>query len=362
MLVIHKRMLLLNERNELALKLVSMKQILENTSLKPFNTFGIDAQARYFIQVSSIDELKEIYTNPSFKELNKLIIGGGSNILLQSNFDGLVIKNEIKGIHLIKEDPDYIWVSVGAGENWHEFVLHCIQNNWAGIENLSLIPGCVGAAPMQNIGAYGVEVKDVIDSVETIELSTLKNCTFSNENCKFGYRESIFKNEQKNKHCIVKVNFKLNKKPNYKIAYGAIEEELMNDSNTPLSIRKISNAVIKIRQSKLPDPKQIGNAGSFFKNPEIPNEIVLKLKEKFPNLVSYPVSEKTTKLAAGWLIENAGWKGFTEGNYGVHKLQALVLVNYGGAKGHEILALSEKIILSVKEKFGVVLEREVNII
>jgi UDP-N-acetylmuramate dehydrogenase len=339
-----------------------MKEILENISLKPFNTFGIDAQTRYLIKVNSIEEINEIYTSKKFQSLKKLIIGGGSNILLQSDFDGLVIKNEIKGIRKIKEDENHVWIEVGAGENWHEFVLHCIEKNWAGIENLSLIPGCVGAAPMQNIGAYGVEVKDVIDTVETIQISNLEKCIFSNEDCHFGYRESVFKNEEKNKHCIVNVVFKLNKNPNFKISYGAIEEELKKEPETPISIKKISDAVIRIRQSKLPDPKQIGNAGSFFKNPEISNEIALKIKVKHPNLVSYSIDDKTVKLAAGWLIENTGWKGYTENNFGVHKLQALVLVNYGGAKGCEILELSTKIIQSVHQKFGVVLEREVNII
>jgi UDP-N-acetylmuramate dehydrogenase len=230
------------------------------------------------------------------------------------------------------------------------------------LENLSLIPGCVGAAPMQNIGAYGVEVKDLITEVKTIALEDLKECIFSNEECKFGYRESIFKHQEKNKHCILEVIFRLNKKPDYKISYGAIEEELKKDPDTPISIRKISDAVIRIRQSKLPDPKEIGNAGSFFKNPEIPNEQFEKLKLNFPNLVSYPVNEKSAKVAAGWLIENSGWKGFTRNNHGVHKLQALVLVNYGGASGKEIYSLSEEIIQSVFKKFGIILEREVNII
>ncbi len=334
----------------------------ENISLKPFNTFGIEVRSRFFISVHSAEEIKQAYSDPKFKNEKKLIIGGGSNILFQSDFDGLVIKNEIKGIRKLKEDENHVWVSAGAGEIWHEFVLFCLENNWAGLENLSLIPGCVGAAPMQNIGAYGVEVKDLITEVKTIQLNDLKEHNFTNEECKFGYRESIFKHQEKNKHCITEVIFRLNKKPDYKISYGAIEEELKKYPDIPISIRKISDAVIRIRQSKLPDPKEIGNAGSFFKNPEAPKGQVEKLKIDFPALVFYPVNENIVKVAAGWLIENSGWKGFTRNNYGVHKLQALVLVNYGGATGKEIHSLSEEIIQSVFQKFGIRLEREVNII
>lgn len=339
-----------------------MIQPQENISLKPFNTFGIDASTRYFVVVRSDDDVKQVYSDPRFKNEKKLIIGGGSNILLQSDFDGIVIKNEIKGIRKLKEDENHVWISAGAGEIWHDLVLYCISNDWSGLENLSLIPGCVGAAPMQNIGAYGVEVKDLITEVKTIKLDNLEEKIFSNEECKFGYRESIFKHQEKNRHCIIEVIFKLNKKPDYKISYGAIEEELKNDPDSPISIRKISDAVIRIRQSKLPDPKEIGNAGSFFKNPEIPKAQAEKLRSEFPKLVSYPVNDKTEKLAAGWLIENSGWKGFTRNNHGVHKLQALVLVNYGGASGKEIHALSEEIIQSVFQKFGILLEREVNLI
>ncbi len=215
---------------------------------------------------------------------------------------------------------------------------------------------------MQNIGAYGVEVKDVIDSVQTLQLDNLESCVFTNKECKFGYRESIFKNEEKGKHFITGVVFKLHKKPDFKIKYGAIEDELKKDSETAISIRKISDAVIRIRESKLPNPKEIGNAGSFFKNPEISKEQADQLKEKFPSLVAYPINEKTTKVAAGWLIENAGWKGYKKGDFGVHKNQALVLVNYGNATGKEIVELSNQIIHSIQEKFGIQLEREVNLV
>lgn len=339
-----------------------MNTTLENISLKPFNTFGIDVKTKFLVRVSSVEELKSIYQDARFTQERKMIIGGGSNILFQFDFNGLIIKNEMKGIEILREDEESVEVKVGAGEIWHEFVMHCIKHGWAGIENLSLIPGCVGAAPMQNIGAYGVEVKDLITEVQTLRISDLSIQSFSNEKCQFGYRESIFKNHEKDKHAILSVVFKLNKKPNFKISYGAIEEELKKDPETPISIRKISDAVIRIRQSKLPDPKLIGNAGSFFKNPEIPKEKAEQLKSAFPNLVFYPVNEKTVKLAAGWLIEQAGWKGYTEGDFGVHKKQALVLVNYGHAKGNEIVELSEKIIQDVKSKYGIVLEREVNLV
>jgi UDP-N-acetylmuramate dehydrogenase len=338
-----------------------MNKINENQTLKMLNTFGMDVNARFFTTVSSVGDVKAVFSLSEFKNHPKLIIGGGSNILFCRDFEGLVIKNEIKEIKKIREDENHIWVYAGAGENWHEFVLYCIGHNWSGIENLSLIPGCVGAAPMQNIGAYGVEVKDVIDSVHTIEIETLHECVFTNEECKFGYRESVFKNELKNKHVITGVTFRLSKNPDYKIGYGAIKEELEKEPNTSLSIKKISDAVIRIRKSKLPDPAVTGNAGSFFKNPEISKIQATELKNNFPGIVSYPANDEKEKLAAGWLIENAGWKGYTENNFGVHKLQALVLVNYGGANGKEIFELSEKIIHSVEEKFGVKLEREVNI-
>lgn len=339
-----------------------MRPIEENISLKPFNTFGLDVNARFFIRITNKEEVRKIYSEKIVSGERKLIIGGGSNILLLADFDGIVIKNEIKGIEITREDNDFVWVSAGAGENWHEFVLYCIDKNWAGIENLSLIPGCVGAAPMQNIGAYGVEVKDVIDSVYTLQLDSLEECIFSNQECKFGYRESIFKNEEKGKYFITRVIFKLSKKPDFKIKYGAIEEELKKEPEIPISIRKISNAVIRIRESKLPNPKEIGNAGSFFKNPEISKSLAEKLKEQYPNLVYYPVNDNIVKVAAGWLIENAGWKGYKKGDFGVHKNQALVLVNYGNATGKEIVELSNQIIDSIQKKFGIQLEREVNLV
>lgn len=340
-----------------------MLEIKENIALKPFNTFGIEASAKYFVEVESTNELKEILTDSALKTLLLLVLGGGSNMLLTQDFDGLVIHIKIKGITVIKEDENHIWVEAGAGEVWHQFVLYCIENGYAGVENLSLIPGSVGAAPMQNIGAYGVEIKEVFDSLKALHIETLEEKIFDNAECKFGYRESVFKHEVKGQYIITSVVFKLNKKPSFNTSYGAIDAELqaMGVDKNNLTIRDISTAVINIRSSKLPNPAEIGNAGSFFKNPVVSAEKVAELKEKHPDMPAYPSGENT-KLAAGWLIEQCGWKGFREDDYGVHAKQALVLVNYGHAKGGDVYNLSTRILQSVKEKFGVDLEREVNII
>ncbi|MBL7893311.1 MAG: UDP-N-acetylmuramate dehydrogenase [Bacteroidia bacterium] len=335
--------------------------ILENISLKPYNTFHIDAAARYFCDFSSVDELKKVLSDKTFKDTPKLVIGGGSNMLLTKNYEGLVLRNNIKGIELIKEDKDHYYVKAGAGEVWHEFVTHCIEHNYAGVENMSLIPGNVGAGPLQNIGAYGVELKDTFHELEAIKFSDLSVQVFSNADCKFGYRESIFKNELKGQFIITSVTFKLSKQPKFNTSYGAIEKELEAMGVKERTIKDISRAVINIRSSKLPDPLQIGNAGSFFKNPEIAQDKFENLKARFPEIVGYP-QNGTVKLAAGWLIEQCGWKGKTFGDAGVHKNQALVLVNYGKASGKEIYDLSQRIMDSVNEKFGVKLEREVNIV
>jgi UDP-N-acetylmuramate dehydrogenase len=338
-------------------------QIAQNISLKPFNTFGIDAEAKYFAAFKSLDELQELLSRQHSTNKQQLILGGGSNILLTENFDGIVLKNELKGIELMKEDADFFYVKANAGEQWHSFVMHCIENNYAGIENLSLIPGCVGASPMQNIGAYGVEIKDVFEELEAFHLQEKKIVKFNITDCAFGYRESVFKRKFKNEFVILNVTFRLRKLPVFNTSYGAIETELEKMNVKEFSIRAISQAVINIRSSKLPDPKIIGNAGSFFKNPEIPTTKFVELKKHFPDIIGYLVSNnQLTKLAAGWLIEQCGWKGFRDGDAGCHVKQALVLVNYGNAKGEDIFKLSEKIIASVKEKFGVQLEREVNII
>jgi UDP-N-acetylmuramate dehydrogenase len=334
-------------------------EILENFTLRPYNTFRIDVKAKQFAAFSNIEDLLDSRLTATG---SRLILGGGSNILFTKDFDGLVLKNEIHGIRLIKEDNDHVYVEVGAGENWHQFVLHCINNNWAGVENLSLIPGNVGASPMQNIGAYGVEIKQVFHELKAFHLQERTNYTFSLNDCEFGYRESIFKKKYKDQFAILSVVYRLDKKPSFHTSYGAIQQELEKMGSTELSISAISQAVINIRSSKLPDPAVIGNAGSFFKNPTIPKEKFEILKTKFENIVGYENADSTVKLAAGWLIEQCGWKGFRRGDAGCHEKQALVLVNYGNAKGEEIYQLSEEILLGVKEKFGVELEREVNII
>ncbi|HEY0298578.1 MAG TPA: UDP-N-acetylmuramate dehydrogenase, partial [Arachidicoccus sp.] len=274
-----------------------------------------------------------------------------------------VLKNELKGIELIKEDENYFYVKVNGGEIWHSFVLYCLQNNYAGVENLSLIPGCIGASPMQNIGAYGVEIKDVFYELEALCVEDFSVQKFSNSDCAFGYRESVFKRRLKNQFVILNVTYRLNKHTKFHIEYGAIQQELEKMKVENLSIQNISQAVINIRQSKLPNPNEIGNAGSFFKNPTVSQARFFILKEKYPNIPAYDVAGSCDKkIAAGWLIEQCGWKGFRENNYGVHALQALVLVNYGGASGGDIYLLSQRIIESVKEKFELELEREINII
>ncbi len=341
-------------------------KIQENISLKQFNTFGIDVSAKYFATFNSIDELSELLEfkkQPTSNDQRPtMILGGGSNILFTKNFDGLVLKNELAGIKEIKEDGHHIYVQVGAGENWHGFVQHCIHKGWAGVENLALIPGNVGASPMQNIGAYGVEIKNLFHSLEAFHVKEKKTRIFSVNDCEFGYRESVFKRKYKDEFVILNVTYRLNKIPVYNTTYGAIEQELGKMGVKQLSIGAISQAVINIRSSKLPDPKLIGNAGSFFKNPHVSAEQFEKLKEDFPKIVGYVQENGDYKLAAGWLIEFCGWKGFRRGDAGCHTWQSLVLVNYGNARGSEIYDLSEEILQSVKEKFGVVLEREVNII
>lgn len=335
-------------------------QVQENISLRPYNTFGIDAKAKLFFSFRTISELSGCISQ--FVHQKKLILGGGSNILFTKDFDGIVLKNEIKGIEKVKEDDQYVYIRAGAGENWHQFVLYCLENNFAGIENLSLIPGNVGASPMQNIGAYGVEIKEVFHELTAFHIDEKTNYTFSLRDCEFGYRESVFKRRYKDQFVIISVTYRLNKTPTYNTSYGAIEQELDRMGTKELSIKAISAAVINIRSSKLPDPSQIGNAGSFFKNPSVTKEKFEQLKAEFPGIAGYENPDHTVKLAAGWLIEQCGWKGYRNGDAGVHARQALVLINYGNAKGNEIYALSESIVNSVHEKFDVLLEREVNIL
>jgi len=341
-------------------------QIQENISLRPYNTFGIDVTARLFASFKEQTELIEILSH--YEKDRILILGGGSNILFTKNFDGLVLQNKVKGITKIAEDDNYVYIKAGAGENWHRLVLHCIENNWAGIENLSLIPGSVGASPMQNIGAYGVELKDVFYELEAIHRYEKMVEQFSLADCEFGYRESVFKKKYQDEFVITTVTYKLRKQPVFNTSYGAIEQELERRGVKVLSIKAISDAVINIRSSKLPNPAEIGNAGSFFKNPSVTKEKFESLKNNFKNIVGHENNDGTIKLAAGWLIEQCGpaksgisWKGYRKGDAGCHAKQALVLVNYGHAGGNEIYNLSEEIFQSVEEKFGVTIEREVNI-
>ncbi len=337
-------------------------KIQKNISLKPYNTFGLDVTAKNFCSITSIEDLKSLATLPDFKA-PKLWLGGGSNMLLTKDFNGLVVQIALKGISIEKQSEDQTIVSVGAGENWHSFVLWTIEQKLGGIENLSLIPGNVGTAPIQNIGAYGVELKDVFLDLQAYNLDTNEVETLTKEECKFGYRDSIFKGEAKGKYVILNVRFILTSEKHYVLntSYGAIENELLEMQWKP-SLETVSKAVIQIRQRKLPDPKEIGNSGSFFKNPVVDKEKMESLKSRFPKLVSYALSENEYKLAAGWLIEQDGWKGYRDGDAGVHQNQALVLVNYGTAKGVDIQNLSKAIQASVFRTFEVNLEAEVNII
>jgi UDP-N-acetylmuramate dehydrogenase len=335
--------------------------ILNNISLKPFNTFQIDVLAKKFATFSTIEELEELL-DTTRNEKHRMILGGGSNLLFTKDFDGIVLKNEIIGIEVVHEDVDHVHLKVGAGENWHQFVMHCIAKGLGGVENLSLIPGNVGASPMQNIGAYGVEIKEVFESLAAFNLKNKKVVNFSLNDCQFGYRDSVFKHKFKDEFVILEVIYRLNKFPKFNTSYGAIEEELEKMGVKELTIAGISKAVINIRASKLPDPEVIGNAGSFFKNPQVSKNKIEELKIAYPQIPSYPVDEKTVKLPAAWLIDQCGWKGFRKGDAGCHAKQALVLVNYGNAKGNEIYELSEEILQSVKKKFGIELEREVNIV
>lgn len=336
-------------------------QIHTNFSLKNYNTFGIEAKAKEFVTVHSTDELIEILQqNPTSK---KFILGGGSNMLLTQDIDALVIHLDLKGKKVIDENEDFVWVESQAGENWHEFVLWTIDQNYGGLENLSLIPGNVGTTPIQNIGAYGVEIKDTFVLCEAIHIETQELLVFTNEKCKFGYRESIFKNEIKDEFIITSVVFKLTKR-NHKLntSYGAIEAELEKQHIKNPSLKDVSNAVIAIRESKLPNPKELGNSGSFFKNPVILKSDFEKIQQKFPDMPHYVVSETEVKVPAGWLIEQAGFKGKRFGDAGIHKNQALVLVNYGNATGQEILAVSKNIQKTIFDTYGISIEAEVNVI
>lgn len=335
----------------------------DHFSLQPYNTFGVDAKARFFIEAHTIEDLKKALSFSRSQSLPVLFLGGGSNILLTQDFDGVAIKLNLKGISEEIIDDQYVLVTAKAGENWHEFVMFCLEKGFGGLENLSLIPGNVGTSPMQNIGAYGTEIKDVFINCKVLNVKTLEIEIFTLERCRFGYRDSIFKQEGKDLYVILEVTFKLTTKNHLiKTEYGAIQAELQKAGIEKPTIKDISKAVIAIRQSKLPDPKVTGNAGSFFKNPTIPLDQFNSLKLKFENIQGYPNGDQV-KVPAGWLIEYCGWKGKQIGNVASHQLQALVIINAtGNATGKEIFDFSTKIINSVKEQFGIELEREVNII
>ena len=335
--------------------------ISQNFSLKNYNTFGIEAKAKQFVAVHSISELQTLLQE--HREEKKFILGGGSNMLLTKDIDTLVIHIDLKGKKVLREDDTFVWVESQAGENWHEFVLWTLDNNFGGLENMSLIPGNVGTTPVQNIGAYGTEIKDTMVSCDAIKITTQELQTFTNAECHFGYRESIFKQEAKDQYVITSVVFKLTKR-NHKIntSYGDILAELTQKEITKPTIKDVSNAVIAIRQSKLPDPKELGNSGSFFKNPILLKVDFDKIHQKFPEMRYFEVSETEVKVPAGWLIEQAGFKGKRFGDAGIHKNQALVLVNYGNATGQEILAVSKEIQATILKTFGIAIEAEVNII
>lgn len=336
--------------------------IIENYSLKLYNTFGIEAKAKYFAEVSTIQDLRKVLVFRRQNNLPILFIGGGSNLLFVDDFPGVVLKLNLKGIEILNENDNEAIVKTQGSENWHNFVLWTLENNFGGLENLSLIPGNVGTAPMQNIGAYGVEVKDYITEVQTLHLETGDERIFTKEECNFGYRESVFKNELRGQYVLVAVTFKLSKNNHtLHLDYGAINTELQQENIAEPTIQDISAAVIRIRESKLPDPSQIGNSGSFFKNPVVTNEEFSEIEKQYPTVAHFK-TDSGVKLAAGWLIEQAGWKGKRFGDAGVHDKQALVLVNHGNATGREIYDLSEQIINDIKTKFGVTLTREVNII
>ena len=340
-----------------------MMKVLENIDLFPYNTFGIHARARHFVVVSSVAEARQVFQSEIFRDHPHLILGGGSNLLLTKDFEGIVVKNEIVGIETVMEDESIIRLKVGSGENWHRFVMHCVAQGYGGIENLSLIPGTVGAAPMQNIGAYGVEIREVIHHVEAIELQTCASRIFSRGECAFGYRESIFKQELKDRYFISSITLTLTRSNHrYNISYGAIKDVLAEKNISDLSIRAISDAVIDIRRKKLPDPAVIGNAGSFFKNPSVDETTFARLKRNYSEIPSFPGENGLIKIPAAWLIEQCGWKGKTFDNIGVHKHQALVLVNYGGGEGKKIWDLAINIQSSVKAKFDIRLHPEVNVV
>lgn len=336
--------------------------IEENVSLKPYNTFGVEAQTQYLAHITRAEELNELSEIEEFKDIPWLLLGGGSNVLFVNDFNGLVLINELRGKELLWNGSSNAGIKVMGGEVWDDFVEYCVNQGWGGIENLSLIPGKTGAAPIQNIGAYGVELENVFVELEAYNFKTGKWETFKKEDCRFGYRDSIFKKQLKDRYFITSVTLKLSKKPELKISYPSLANKLENRDHTQLTINDVREAVITIRRSKLPDPEKLGNAGSFFKNPVVGKIIYKRLNERYPGIPGYPFANGTVKIPAGWLIEQCGWKGKKLGKVGTHHKQALVIVNFGGAKGKEILEVAKKVRSAVEDQFGIRLQPEVNII
>jgi len=335
--------------------------LLKNHPLQSYNTFRINASAKHFLPIYEEKQLMDFLLKSEFNPEQFFVLGGGSNVLFKDDFEGCVLKNELRGIKVVDEDEEGFLVQAAGGEDWHCFVQHCVANDMAGIENLSLIPGTVGAAPVQNIGAYGVELDQVFHSLEAIHLASAKKVVFDKEDCQFSYRNSIFKETFKGEYFITSVTFRLSKKANYKLDYGAIKDELEKTAE-PLSIRLVSEVICKIRQGKLPDPRTLGNCGSFFKNPIIEKRKYEQLQQDYPKIPAYPASATMVKIPAAWLIQQCGWKGYKKGDSGVYKNHALVLVNYGTASGKNIYDLSSEIMESVHNRFNVQLEREVQVV
>ena len=335
-------------------------EVRENYSLKNYNTFGIDVKCRYFVESDTESEFLEFVSSYELKPEEIMVLGEGSNFLFTDDFDGTVFYPTMKGMEIVEENDEHVWVKVGAGEVWDDFVAWAVEQGYGGVENLSLIPGHVGAAPVQNVGAYGMEAGDTIERVEAIQIEKARKETISAADCRFAYRDSIFKGEWKNRYIVTYVVFRLTKVPEFRLNYGSVREELQKLGE--VSLKNIRRAIIQIRRAKLPDVKELPNAGSFFKNPVVSREQAGQLKERYPELPIYPVDEDRVKLAAGWLIEQCGWKGKDLGKAGVYEKQALILVNRAGASGVEVARLANEVKKSVFMTFGVWLEPEVYVI